>query len=306
RYDLQRVALMAAAFGVCALGMAWYNVQITGRASVTPYGLYTERHTPSHSYGFYNKTRGHAARGPETLLEYDEWADNVSPREALTLSKKRLRGLAQWTIGIPAVVVLGLVVLLRVHRLGDPMSLILLGLFGLTAAYFPFAFPGLLGFGYLAEGIPWLCIVCGTGAALLHNDARRRGRPLVAWWWLGLVAVPMIENATRTLPTLFAPGSELMHMRLEAEEQAKYERRAVEQGPILVLVDGERKKNLHRTFVYNRPTLDGPVVRAWRPRDPDALQALLERFPDRAVHLMSPGADGAPDEWRLVRPPPAK
>ncbi|MGL4462090.1 MAG: ArnT family glycosyltransferase, partial [Planctomycetia bacterium] len=51
RYDLQRVALMAAAFGVCALGMAWYNVQITGRASVTPYGLYTERHTPSHSYG---------------------------------------------------------------------------------------------------------------------------------------------------------------------------------------------------------------------------------------------------------------
>ena len=310
RYRTKLIALIVS-FSLSVITMSAYDRALTGSAFRTPYGLYTARHTPSHVYGFHNKLHGAENRGPDTLLAYDDWSEDLTMRRAFDLVVARWWGLVQYGAGIVPTASLGLLSLLLLPRMGNRLLLLWLGLAGLTIAYFPFGFAGLLGWGYLVEGLPFLMLVLAVALGRLVADWIDRGRASMGIWWLGLVGIPVGAHLGGAVPDMFDAGSELVYPRVRAEKIRRLEQRAAEAGPVLVLFDAEPKESLHSTLVYNRPTLDGPIVRAWYPgasglgprqADPEAPSRLLDAFPDRRVFYCRV-VDGAPVEWRLIRPP---
>lgn len=304
--SLERAQLLrlTASFGLCLPLLAAYNWAITKRPWVTPYGLYLERHTPSHVYGLHNRMRGETARGPRTLVAYDDWAEDLDLRRAARLAGQRWERLIPWSFGAISLAALGLVVLYLAPR--DPLRLGLpiLGVVGLSAAYFPYAFPGILGFGYLVEAVPWLGYLVAVAAGSLHEDWRHRGRPNIGCWWLALPLVAAGTNLFADL-SLFEPDTELVYPRRQAARRAQWEQKASLAGPILVLVDAEPRDSLHTSYVFNQPDLAGPVLRAWyRPIDgsPSQLDGLLAHYPERAAYVYRPARGAEPESWTLIRP----
>jgi hypothetical protein len=179
----------------------------------------------------------------------------------------------------------------------------------LTTAYYPYAFAGVLGFGYLVEAIPWLCLLLGVAAGMVMDASRTLGRRWGARWWGTLPLIAVGWQLLAVDPTLFDADGELVYPRREAEHRRKLEDSAALAGPILVLFDADPRDAVHTTYVHNVPTLDSTVVRAWlnpqpgtRPQPPD-LEEFLKAFPDRDIYLYRPPRGGSPEVWKRLRSP---
>ena len=295
----RRWIVLVASFALSPLLLMGYNLSLTGRVLTSPYGLYTARHTPCHVYGFYNRDRGLTQRGPSVHLAYDEWSENLTPRRAAQLVNQRWWGLMLWSVGLIPVGVFGLLALSSLARADDRLLLLLLSLTGLTLAYAPYGFPGLLGWGYLFEAMPPLLLVLAIVAGQLFSDWHSCHRPLLGCWWLGLPTLALAMSLCSTAPSLFAPGSELAYPRYRAARRQELEAEAVQSGPVLVVVDADPRDSLHASLVYNRPTLDGPVVRVWD-RGQDT-ERLLPYFIDRNVYICRYDHQGNLVTWLRVR-----
>ncbi|WP_419192828.1 ArnT family glycosyltransferase [Kolteria novifilia] len=298
-----RFGLLVGTFAVSVLLMLSFNVATTGELSTTPYGLYTARHSPSHVYGFYNRERGQAHRGEETITSYDAWAENLTPARAVELDLERWAGLVVWSGGWMPFVTFGLVALLGLRRFDDRLLLVLLALVGLTAAYTPFAFAGILGWSYFAEALPFLLVALAVATIPIVAGSFERGRPLIGLWWLGLWAIALTGNLTSLLPQAFSPSSELLYPRYQAQQQAETERQLATRGPIVVVVQARPEDSLHTTYVHNLPRLDGPIVRMWMTDEAQVDRVTRERFPERAIYLYRPPTDDRPPQWQLRRAP---
>lgn len=297
RTYVKRLSLMVLAFGSCVIFLALHNRALTGDFFTSPYGIYTARFTPSHVYGFYNRQRGMAQRTTQTDLAYDEWSEDLTWPLALQLDGERIWGLVRWSLGAVGVFTLVTVLVLCWRHWDGRILLLVLSIIGLILAYTPYGHPGMFGWGYLFEAMPALLICLAAAARWLVADWNRRNRPLVGTWWQLLWIIALAMNLYQNIPAVFSPGSEMVYPRQVAARQAQREKSASKTQPILVVIQADRKQSLHSTYVYNRPTLDGPVVRAWY--QPEQFQALLELFPERAVYLYRP----ATDTWQFIRPP---
>lgn len=294
-----KLLVLSATFALSLVALALYDRAITGDPLTSPYGLYIATRTPSHVYGFYNRTRGACRQSDATLRAYDDWSDDLTPKLAVEQVGQRVMGLCRWSAGVPLVVWLGLLALLQLHRGDDRTLLAALALAGLLAAYLPFGFAGLLGWGYMFEAMPPLFLLMGWSLGRLCNDAVSRDRPMLQCWWMGLAALIITTNVVHQLPAVFDWGSEVVYPRRQFQIQADFERKAVQSGPILVIVDADPKDSLHSTYVYNRPTLDGSVLRAWN-LGADSYK-LAADHPERAVYLFRPARDGQAPTWQRLR-----
>lgn len=291
---------LIAAFVPWAAMLAVYNASITGSIATTPYGLYTERHTPAHVYGFYNVDRALSRRGPETLTGYDEWAENLTPGRSVRLTADRWLGMIAWTTGFTPALLLGTILIATAPRWGDRRLLLFLAVLGLSSAYFPYAFPGVFGWGYLIEATPaWLLLLASALSALV-GDAAVRQRLSIGIWWLGLFVLSVGQQLLLTTPTVFDRSSEFVHPRLQANFQMDLELAAARSGPIVVLVDAKASDHLHSTLVHNDPSLGAQIIRLWNVDG--AMPFVARRFPERDVYLFRPANAGRPPEMRLVRP----
>ncbi|MFO0948986.1 MAG: hypothetical protein U1D30_24265 [Planctomycetota bacterium] len=185
----------------------------------------------------------------------------------------------------------------------------ILSVAGLTAAYFPYAFPGVLGFSYLVELLPPMFLAFAIAIGSVAKDWRARGWTRAGNWWLTFPIIAILTNVLIRDPLLFDPDSELVYPRRLAAERERLEQTACLAGPILVLFDADPKDAVHSTYVHNRPDLGGPVVRAWltppttATKSPPGYERLMEQYPDRAVYLYRPSHENNPPVWTRLRGP---
>lgn len=258
--------------------MAGYNFAITGSPLVTPYGQYTAMYTPSHVFGFYNRTRGLAQRTDETQIAYDDWVEELTPESSAFVSLTRWRHALPWIAGFIPVALFGCLSILQVNALGDRLLLPWLSIFCLTAIHVPFFYGGIFGWSYLTEGAPFLLFSMGIAAAMVCENYWRIARPVTALCWLLPVLIAVAVSLLWTLPSAFDPSSEWIYPRRKAMDRIAFEEKL--QQPCLILYDVDPKSDLHTTWVFNHPSFQGPILRAWKGKDPDSLMAA---FPERTV-----------------------
>jgi hypothetical protein len=276
---------MAVAFAPSVGGLAIFNRAVTGSVWVTPYGLYTQRYTPSHVFGFYNRTRGERQRTERTLDAYDRWVVELTPRRSIAVMISRWRASANWTAGLVPVLALGLAALLRLPWQGDRALLPTLSILSLTAAHIPFFYEGILGFSYIAEAVPFVLILMGGTLASAQTSlmGRRWAGSIVGGGFVTAIAYVSLSS---TLPSSRDPGSELVYPRIQAARRLARERAMVGSTPALILYDVDRTADLHTSWVYNDPPLTGSILRAWAL---DRADDLMKAFPDRSVYLFKDG-----------------
>lgn len=155
---LSRTCLVAMIIGFLPgpMIMACYDFAVTGDVFVTPYGRYTEIYTPSHVFGFYNRTRGLETRGPETVEAYDDWVTELTPASSVDLTLKRWGNAIPWIAGFVPVAVLASLGLCQIGAMGDRLLLPWLSILSLTLVHVPFFYDGVLGWSYLAECTPFI------------------------------------------------------------------------------------------------------------------------------------------------------
>jgi hypothetical protein len=253
--------------------------------------------TPSHVYGFYNRQRGLAYRGPDAFVAYDDWASDLTPNEAVPLALARLEAMLLHGLGgLPTFAALLALGLFSLRRSDDRVLLHWLAVVGLSLAYTPYWFDGLFGYGYIAESFPVVAILAAHAAVGV-------GRNLVGAGWSALLLGRCLLNVLVVAPLLFHPNGELVFPRLVKEQITLEEnqRLRAERAPLLVLVKADPKNSVHTTLVNNRPRLDDAVVRAWYMEE--YVDRLLQRYPERAVYVLHYENMTAPHQWNRLRGP---
>lgn len=286
------VLAMSLAFAPAPMLLAAYNHSLTGSPWVTPYGEYTALYTPSHVFGFYNKTRGLGERTFATIVPYDDWVEELTLARAVGVTIDRWESAAIWMGGLVPTLILAFLSLLLLPSLGNAGLLPLLSVVGLSAAYFPFFYPGILGFSYVLEGLPFLILVMSIAMARTSQSLRSSTQPALATCWSLLVLLVAAGNVFIAIPTALAPSGELVYPRLAATERAAKEERLAADGPILILYDVDWSHDLHTTWVHNHPSFAGPIIRAFAHDHPDEV---LQAFPGRRAFLFRNG------EYRQIR-----
>ncbi len=296
--------LLAAGAGLFA-----YDKAITGNGWLTPYSLYTDLHTPRHVYGFHNVERGLKNQGPRVIQNYDQWAENLTPRLALTNAGTRLTASWKWTLGlIPlTLAVAGGVILWK--RLLAGAWLIFASIVSLHAAHLPYWFVGMEDHHYVFEAGPlwavWVGVV--TMEAFRAWLADRRGALCV--WWGALLAAAVVMNYEISRGTWSAPleqGIGRVHFaRTEHGRFLKLVARRAIPRPALVLVDAD-PADRHIEYVVNSPDLTGPVLIGRYIPESVSLNEVRRLFPDRSVfvyrirNVFREGSRTREEEWRRI------
>ncbi|MBY0587889.1 glycosyltransferase family 39 protein [bacterium] len=276
-----------------------HNQAAMGSVWVTPYSHYTEYYTPSHVYGFFNKTRSQQGEHRPLDVSYDDWSTDLDLVGAFETTVTRIGTAFPWIGGLfPIVFMLvpGIVSIL-IHR--DLLLLPLLSVLGLIGAYFPYFSPGIMNLGYLLEATPLVLFVAASGMGEMIRTFRSRSCvPTVQDHLLFLPIIMIGINFYTTLPPAFDRDSEIVLPRLIAEDRMRKETDLSRGRPTLILYDIDRRSDLQSTWVYNDRGLRSPILRAWSlDQDP-----MMKAFPDRDVWLFQ---DGVYHRLREADPAPA-
>ncbi|MFM7867605.1 MAG: hypothetical protein ACKPHU_25615, partial [Planctomycetaceae bacterium] len=121
------------------------NQNITGNWRTSAYQYYTDTWTPRHRFGF-NNARS-SAPPSSVLATYDAWATNLTPAAAALNVQQRLTASAQWTLGIPALLLLipaALPLCLSADERARRLRLLLAAVLSLHAVQIPYLYDGIL------------------------------------------------------------------------------------------------------------------------------------------------------------------
>ncbi|RLS52011.1 MAG: hypothetical protein DWH91_17645 [Planctomycetota bacterium] len=285
-----------------------YNQSITGDARISPYQQYTDIYTPRHVFGFHNVARGEQHLGPKVRDHYDRWAENLTLPLALRKMGLRVISSGRWTFGLIPLTFLVLWIVARWRSLPEGVGLIVASVVSLHLVHFPYWFEGILGWHYVFESAPLLAVLIGVVTADLFRISHEARRPLLKWWWCGVLLMLCLSSWT-TFPPIwrgrFPVGrAELNFTREKYERFNEWLRDAISE-PAIVFIQSD-PADRHFDLVINSPSLDAPLLRAHAPLrmgpewpDPEsALHQAAALFPNRSVWFY----DAATHELRLLKP----
>lgn len=279
-YGLPLLAALAVA--------AAYNSATTGDWRTSSYQRYTDIYTPRHVYGLNNVVRGEQRLGPKVLDDYDRWAENLTPEMANINARNRLLISGLWTIGLP-LLALTLVLSLPLLWGGDRgWMCVAWGVVSLHAVHWPYWYVGIMGWHYVFETAPLLCLLLGYATARLVSTWRDTRHPLLVGWfpvllllaWSGMylhVSEDWQSRWQRGVGSILYPRQQLALYRSWIAQQ-------VGDRPALVLID-QSSVETHLDLVVNAPGLQDRVLFGrYRPGKTD-LGAVIAAFPERSVFV---------------------
>jgi hypothetical protein len=268
------------------MGMALqlaYNHSITGKALVSPYQLYTDIYTPRHGYGFNNVVRGEQHLGPKVLDNYDRWAENLTLPLAFKKMGIRIVASGRWTLGLVPLAFVVVLLIWNWRRWEGDLQLIVASIVSLHVVHLPYWFEGIMGWHYVFESAPLWAIVLGVVTTDFCKNCRETGHGALRWWWAG-VLLTSLATAWLTVPPLW-PGRMpvgLIELRFPRQKYARFNELLQERvtGRAIVFIRPD-PDDRHIDYVYNRPQLDSPILRARAPESEEELQRAIRLFPER-------------------------
>ncbi|MBD3676047.1 MAG: glycosyltransferase family 39 protein [Planctomycetaceae bacterium] len=266
------------------------NKAVTGDLFKLPYSQFQTIYTPNHVYGFDNVERGEGQRKKETFAKYDNWAENLTPESARTKVFTRLVASLRWTWGIVPLTMAGLFCLILAVEARNRWALIVLSLISIHVAHAPYWFTGIQDWHYVFESCLIWFLLLGEVTAAIWGISKTKGRPLLKYWWLGMLAAPMLTMYVSAGD--FWPVARMQNeVEIVAFSRLKYQEfdRLLEQEigdrRALVLIDHD-ETDLHIDYIDNDPSWDAPIIRGrvdeGRP-DAERLEELKAAFPKREI-----------------------
>jgi hypothetical protein len=290
-------------------GMLAYDKAITGNAWLTPYSLYTDLHTPRHVYGFNNVERGLKHQGPRVIQNYDQWAENLTPRLALANACTRLTASWRWTLGLIPLTLAAAGGLVVWKRLSAGAWLILAGIVSLHAAHLPYWFVGMEDHHYVFEAGPLWAVWVGVVTTEVYRIWSAERRFALCVWWGALLAAAVVMNFEISSGVWSAPLEQgIGRVDFARTEHGRFlklvTRRAIPR-PALVLVDAD-PADRHIEYVANSPDLAGPLLIGRYIPEVVSLEEVRRLFPDRSVfvyrirNVFREGSRTREEEWRRI------
>ncbi|MBL4883793.1 MAG: hypothetical protein JKY95_04535 [Planctomycetaceae bacterium] len=278
-----------------------YNASTTGSALKTPYGQYTQLHTPRHVFGFHNRSRGekwiadHLAQGNALPIaeQYDRWAKELTIKLAIENEKNRLIASSQWTLGIIPTLA-GIVFFCAIgHDDRKQWWGIFAAAFFLHLVHLPYWYVGIMHWHYVFESAPLLILMFARSSQLIAYNARLDNRHWCAVWWISLPLISLMISYTTFEPfwnsRLSAGISEIEFSRAKHAATNHQINRSIK-GRAVVFIK-KKPEDLHLDFVINSPSLDARILKAhWLPERYSIAQ-LQELFPDRTLYLLDKSGD---------------
>lgn len=266
------------------------NKAITGDSLKLPYSQFQEVYTPKHAYGFHNVERGEGRRQKETFAKYDDWAENLTPETAREKAFTRLVASLRWTWGIVPLTMAGLFCLVMSVESRNRWMMIVASLFTIHLAHVPYWFTGIQDWHYVFESCLIWCLLLGETTRSLWDAFRARGRPLMKYWWLGMVTAPMLTmyfSAGEFWPVsrIQNEAESIGFSRLKYDEFDRLLKSRIGNRRALVLIHHD-PTDLHIDFIDNDPSWDAPILRgrAEEGKPDDArIAELKESFPEREL-----------------------
>lgn len=269
--------------------MLLYNHSVTGDWMKSPYQLYTEIYTPRHVYGFNNVVRGEQHLGPKVIDAYDRWAENLTM--GLALRNMLIRWISSWlwTFDIMPLLVSAIIVAQALPRLDRRWTLIVLAILSLHAAHIPYWYVGIMGWHYVFESAPLLCLVLGGATHLLFADWKQRNKFGLSIWWTVVLAISIAGIDPGFCPSRLQRGiGALQYPRQKHAQLRQWLEEHVDQRPALVLVEQQDTEASHLDLVYNEPGLQADLlVGRFRPGQTDVAQVRRD-FPGRILYVACP------------------
>lgn len=281
--------------------MGWYNQQLTGDWSTTPYRVFTDTYTPRHVFGFDNVVRGErriaemdAGSRERVLDHYDRWAENLDRELAVRNVLSRVIESGKWTVGLVTLMMTSVVLLMgfllgAVPLPGRRWLPIVMAIVSLHVAHVPYWYAGIMNWHYVFESAPLWCLLVAGVTVGLWQMARRVGRPGLALAWTGLLLVSPVTSYLSFDP-VWSPSvvglavREVGFARTRHAEFLDLVSQRVAEDRALVLVDPD-PADRHIDFVVNEPTLDAPVLVGRYVPKLVPMSKVLRTFPDRRVFV---------------------
>lgn len=271
--------------------MLAYNKDITGSWTTSTYQIYTDIYSPRHVYGFNNVVRGEQKLGPKVIEEYDRLAENLTPSLAAFTTMQRLVASFLWTFDALPQIICGIIGLGMLPWIDRRWRLIALAFLSLHAFHLPYWYVGIMGYHYVFETTPLLCLALGLGSDLLLRDWKANDQWLMPiWWWLLLgtsfagdyLPLKMLGVAGSGPPRIVPGISTIEFPRERYAQFNEFLRAKVTVRPALVLIENE--PDPHVDYIDNEPALKSDLLRGrFRPGKTD-LDAVARDFPDRAIY----------------------
>jgi len=284
--------------------LAVMNQNITENWRASAYQFYTDTWTPRHRFGF-NNARS-SADPASVLARYDAWATNLTPAAAAVNVQHRLTASAQWTLGIPALLLLlpaGLPLSLSADQRGQRLRLLLAAVCSLHAVHIPYWYDGILHWHYVFETAPLLLLLAAAGLQSVRQILTQRFSQRTAVTWTLLLLIASLLPSWLSAESLWGPSriqlavSEQAYSRVRIGAFQQMAAKVAAKGPCLLLVD-EAGSDQQLSYIINPPDYQAPALICRLPKSPAELQQLNDAFPDRRLYTVQ-----LPD--LQVRPLPA-
>lgn len=266
------------------------NKSTTGDYLKLPYSQFQEVYSPKHAFGFNNVERGEGERQKETFAKYDDWAENLNPETARAKLITRLVASLRWTWGIVPLTMAGLFCLVIAVEARNRSSLILASLLTIYLVHLPYWFTGIQDWHYVFESsLLWLLLL-GEMSSGVIAAFRDRGRPLMKYWWLGMVTVPLLTmhfSAGDFWPIARMRNAvdEIAYSRLKYQRFNELLEQRIGDERALVLIHHD-PADLHIDYIDNDPSWDAPLLRGRADEGKPAegrIAELKQAFSDREL-----------------------
>ena len=281
--------------------MGWYNHQLTGDWSTTPYKVFTDNYTPRHVFGFGNVERGERriaemdSEARQRVLEhYDRWAENLDAQLASRNVIDRLIESGKWTVGLVVLMMTSVVWLVgfllgAVPVPGRRWLPIVLAILCLHLAHVPYWYAGIMNWHYVFESAPLLCLLVAGVTVGLWQASLRVGRVGLAVAWTGLLLVTPMTSYLEFAPVWSPSRIDLAvgEVGFARARHAEFRKRvALRTGndKALVLVKPD-PADRHIDLVVNDPMLDSHVLVGRYIPKVAPMWWVLKVFPDRRVFV---------------------
>ena len=296
RIRLRNLAAMGLPLVIGWSVMLAYHREVTGTWKMSPYQLYTDIYTPRHVYGFNNATRGEQNAGPKVIKSYDQWAKNLTPELAVTNVRDRWLSSWLWTFDLLPLLISSVIVLGMMFRCDRRWGLVVLGIFSLHAMHFPYWYTGIMGWHYVFETAPLLCLMLGLATDLLFRDWQTSGRWLMPGWWSVMLVASLAGDylpltsfgiASTGIPRISNAIKSVRYPRRQYAEFNRSLQAHVTDLPAIVLIEID-PDDTHIDYVVNSPGLSDQILRARHRRGLTQMNEIIAAFPDRSIYYCDP------------------